>query len=513
MPDISSAQEIQAAETNKGTDKAPDVFDLGPSVAIASLSYFAPYKVSNFDQIPAGNKAAGRQMGRRLHRRDGGRIQLDQVRHGQFPQRPARTRKFKGAVALNGNPTQAGAGFNGVVMASLANGGSADNIAPGVDYFAALKAAGTFLPVDPILAATVESGTTGVVFDWSYNQLAFTTALKAEGVDWKTFVPDNAAVGSYYVQAINVDAPHPAAARLWQEYLYSDAAQNMFMKGGAKPVLYDVMKAAGTIDAASAANLPTFAGTLTQLTADQNGHGQFISEGELVEGQRLSPTLGPRTFIRYGRSRTVPCPRTGNQAAAPGAGRSTCRPHARHCSVLRLRGGIPSRPDDDRDRRRVQVQFGRLHLGQHQGAGTRDVIDALSAVVLRRGHRRSSGRSSGDCCLRVSTGDARVMRKVVAAACSVLAQFGGVMLAFAFIATVGSNGSSVLPDRSSAFPSTGLAVHDAGADLRLQLLPDPADGDGLPACGRRHPPPMAGGGCNPRVRSTWTFWRGSRGRC
>jgi putative spermidine/putrescine transport system substrate-binding protein len=267
QPDISSAQEIQAAETNKGTDKAPDVFDLGPSVAIASLSYFAPYKVSNFDQIPAGNKSAD---GKWVDDYTGVMaVGYNSTKFGTVTSlADLKDAKFKGAVALNGNPTQAGAGFNGVVMASLANGGSADNIAPGVDYFATLKAAGTFLPVDPT-PATVESGTTGVVFDWSYNQLGYTTALKAEGVDWKTYVPDNAAVGSYYVQAINVDAPHPAAARLWQEYLYSDAAQNMFMKGGAKPVLYDVMKAAGTIDAASAANLPTFAGTLTQLTADQ----------------------------------------------------------------------------------------------------------------------------------------------------------------------------------------------------------------------------------------------------
>jgi putative spermidine/putrescine transport system substrate-binding protein len=267
QPDISSAQEIQAADTNKGTDKAPDVFDLGPSVALSSTSYFTPYKVSNFDTVPAGNKDpdgkwvddyTGVMAVGYNSTKFGTVTSLDDLKNA----------KFKGAVALNGNPTQAGAGFNGVVMAALANGGTADNIAPGVDYFAALKSAGTFLPVDPT-PATVQNGTTGVVFDWSYNQLAYTAALKAEGVDWKMFVPQNAAVGSYYVQAINVDAPHPAAARLWEEFLYSDAAQNMFMKGGAKPVLYDAMKSAGTIDSASAANLPTFSGTLTQLTADQ----------------------------------------------------------------------------------------------------------------------------------------------------------------------------------------------------------------------------------------------------
>ena len=46
----------------------------------------------------------------------------------------------------------------------------------------------------------------------------------------------NAVVAGYYVQAINKDAPHPAAARLWQEFLYSDEGQNLWLKGGARPV-------------------------------------------------------------------------------------------------------------------------------------------------------------------------------------------------------------------------------------------------------------------------------------
>ena len=71
-------------------------------------------------------------------------------------------------------------------------------------------------------------------------------------------------------QAINVDAPHPAAARLFQEYLYSDAGQNAWIKGGASPILYESMKAAGTIDPASAANLPKVDATPKTPTSDQS---------------------------------------------------------------------------------------------------------------------------------------------------------------------------------------------------------------------------------------------------
>src|SRR3954463_13506684 len=129
---------------------------------------------------------------------------------------------FKGKVALNGDPTQAGAAFSGVGMASVANGGSADDIAPGVDFFQKLKDAGNFLPVDPT-SATIESGQTPVVVDWDYLNAAETAKLPS----WKVVVPDEAQVGGYYYQAINKEAAHPAAARLWEEYLYSDEGQNL----------------------------------------------------------------------------------------------------------------------------------------------------------------------------------------------------------------------------------------------------------------------------------------------
>src|SRR3954463_14163566 len=149
---------------------------------------------------------------------------------------------FKGKVALNGDPTQAGAAFSGVVMASIANGGSADDIAPGVDYFKKLKAAGNFLPVDPT-AATIESGQTPVVIDWNYLNAAETAKLPS----WQDFVPSNADGAGYYYQAINAGAPHPAAARVWQEFLYSNEGQNLYAAGGPRPVRADQMMQAGSI--------------------------------------------------------------------------------------------------------------------------------------------------------------------------------------------------------------------------------------------------------------------------
>ena len=76
-------------------------------------------------------------------------------------------------------------------------------------------------------------------------------------------------VAGYYYQAVNADAPHPAAARLWEEYLYSDEGQNGWLGGGARPVRADAMVKAGTIDKAAYDALPPVNGQAVTPTVAQ----------------------------------------------------------------------------------------------------------------------------------------------------------------------------------------------------------------------------------------------------
>ncbi|GAB2598372.1 extracellular solute-binding protein [Microlunatus antarcticus] len=274
QPDAASQDEINAADQQKGTDRAPDVFDLGQSVALANLGKFAPYKVATWDTIPADLKDSGGTWVNDY----GGYMSIG-YNTAKVPA-PATVQdllkpEYKGKVALNGDPTQAGAAFSGVVMSSLANGGSADDIQPGIDFFKSLKSAGNFLPTDPT-AATIESGQTPLVIDWDYLNAGESAKLST----WKVVVPDNAVVGGYYYQAVSADAPHPAAARLWQEFLYSDQGQNLFLGGGARPVRADAMNEAGTIDKTAFAKLPPVKGTPVILTADQTKKAATVLSSE-----------------------------------------------------------------------------------------------------------------------------------------------------------------------------------------------------------------------------------------
>ncbi len=263
QPDGASQDEINAATQLKGTDRAPDVFDLGQSVALANTDMFADYQVSTWDDVPAEFKDPD---GAWVN--DYGGFMSVGYDSSKVPEVTSLDdllgSDFKGKVALNGDPTAAGAAFSGVVMASVANGGSVDDIAPGVDYFAKLKDAGNFLPVDPT-SATIESGQTPVVIDWDYLNAAESAKLP----NWKVFVPEEAPIAGYYFQAINADAPHPAAARLWEEFLYSDEGQNLWLAGGARPVRADAMVEAGTIDQKLYDALPEVSGTPIIPTNDQ----------------------------------------------------------------------------------------------------------------------------------------------------------------------------------------------------------------------------------------------------
>jgi putative spermidine/putrescine transport system substrate-binding protein len=280
-PDAASADEINAVKTRKGQDRAPDVLDLGQAFALsgAAEGLFAPYKVQTWDKIPATQKdAEGRWFNDY-----GGYVSIgcDAERIPTCPQSFADLLKpeYKGKVALNGNPTKAGAAFAAVYAAALAGGGSFDDIKPGLDFFKKLKAAGNFNPVEAT-PATVEKGETPISLDWDYLNAKYADQFAGKGVDWQVAVPSDGVYTQFYAQAINKDAPHPAAARLWMEFLYSPEGQNLWLKGYARPVLLPAMEADGTADAALTAKLPKVTGTPEFPTEDQTKKAQeALAEG------------------------------------------------------------------------------------------------------------------------------------------------------------------------------------------------------------------------------------------
>jgi putative spermidine/putrescine transport system substrate-binding protein len=236
-PDDSSGQENQAVQSLKGDARAPDVVDDSPAFAISGTAQglFAKYFNTNFSTIPRFMKdTRGYWTGDYY-----GVISIGY--NANIITTPPKTFAdltkpiYKGQVAMNGSPLSAGSAIAGVFAAALANGGSLNDVGPGIDFFAKVKAAGNWIPVDAS-PQTVASGQTPIVIDWDYLNLAYGPEFPA--AKWKTVLPSDGVYGSYYCQAINATAPHPWAARLWEEFLYSDQGQLLWLKGYSHPARF-----------------------------------------------------------------------------------------------------------------------------------------------------------------------------------------------------------------------------------------------------------------------------------
>jgi putative spermidine/putrescine transport system substrate-binding protein len=265
-PNAGSGQEISQIERYNGTSGAADVLDLQLPVAQANTALFAPYQVSTWTAIPASQKQpAG------LWVADYGgfmSVGYNAARFGPVASlRQLLGPKFRGAVALPGDPRTSSAALAGVMMANLALGGTSGGVAAGVSFFRELQRAGNFNPAIATVVS-VATGTTPVVFNWD----DLNTAAVVHKAGWKVFIPPGAAVAGFFAQAINARAPHPAAARLWEEFLYSQApagGQNLWLKGGVHPVEQAAMAADGTLNRTAAGALPGLPGPPAVVTAAQ----------------------------------------------------------------------------------------------------------------------------------------------------------------------------------------------------------------------------------------------------
>jgi putative spermidine/putrescine transport system substrate-binding protein len=255
-PDGSSAQENQAIRSLKGDSRAPDCVDVGVSFAIAGANegLYAKYFPKNYKTIPRAMKdTRGFWMGDYW-----GAISIGYNQN--LVSNPPKTWKdllkseYKGKVALNGSPLTSNSAVSGVIAAAMGNGGSAGNVQPGIDFFAQLKKAGNFIPVQTT-PATVASGQTPISIDWDYLNLAYTKQFP--GAKWKTTIPADGVYGAYYCQAINATAPHPYAARLWQEFMYSDQGQLIWLKGFSHPARFQDLSKRKVIPKAMLSALPS----------------------------------------------------------------------------------------------------------------------------------------------------------------------------------------------------------------------------------------------------------------
>jgi putative spermidine/putrescine transport system substrate-binding protein len=255
-PDGTSQDELNAIKSLGTQSRAPDAVDVGQAYALAGAAdgYFAPYKVATWNDIPAANKDASGEWFNDY----GGYISIGcdtkVIKSCPTSFKALLNPAYKNDVALDGNPTEASAGFSAVYAAGLANGGSLSNVEPGIKFFQQLGKLGNYNKTQAT-ESTIQSGETPIVINWDYLNAADAAALKSH-LKFTIAVPADANYAAYYAQAINKNAPHPAAARLWEEFLYSTQGQNLWLKGLSRPIELPAMEKAGTADKTYVSQLP-----------------------------------------------------------------------------------------------------------------------------------------------------------------------------------------------------------------------------------------------------------------
>ena len=265
-PDASSADEITAIKTLRGQAGMPEVVDVGASFTkqMIDSGYADIYKTTRWDEIPDNLKdPAGHWVAAYYG------VMSIATNTTLVPDAPKtfadlKDPKYKGKIGLNGDPREAGAAFASVMAASLANGGSFDDIKPGIEYFAGLKKSGNLQSVK-VTEATLLSGEVPIALDWTYNFPGIAPKMKDAGFNLQVTVPSDGVYGGYYAQSVVTQAAHPCAARLFLEHLVGDDGALGYLKGGAIPARYATLVKEGKVDSSLAANLPD-ATTIAKIT-------------------------------------------------------------------------------------------------------------------------------------------------------------------------------------------------------------------------------------------------------
>ena len=257
-PDGSSGEEIEAIKANKDNKgpQAPDVIDVGLSFGPQAKAdkLIQPYKVSTWNTIPANVKDADGYWYGDYYGVLAFEINKSIIKNPPSDWADLLKPEYKGKFALAGDPRTANQAIMAVGAASVSFGKQYENAAAGLEFFNKLNKAGNFVPVIAV-PGTVASGETLITVRWDYNALA-NRDKSAGNPEIGVVIPKTGVVAGVYVQAISAYAPHPNAAKLWMEFLYSVEGQLIWLKGYGHPVRYQDLVKRKAIPAAIAAKLP-----------------------------------------------------------------------------------------------------------------------------------------------------------------------------------------------------------------------------------------------------------------
>lgn len=232
--DMSSSEELQmfATEAENGTKDIGDVgFAFGSQAVDEDL--VQGYKTSYWDSVPDWAKA---EDGKWMVAYTGATAFLtntDQVKDVPTSWADIKAADYKVAIGDIGGGTAQAA----VIASAYAFGGDLNNLDPAFEFWTEMAEAGRINTLD-ILKQNFETGEIAVGVIWSYTAVPYKNEITQYAME--ATIPSDGSIMSGYASVINKYAPHPHAAALAREYIFSDAGQANLAKAGAIPTRTDV---------------------------------------------------------------------------------------------------------------------------------------------------------------------------------------------------------------------------------------------------------------------------------
>lgn len=298
-PEAGSENELTEVRDNVGKPGQPDVIDVGVSHAIDATGegLLASFTPEGWSEIPSAAKDPDGHWVATYYGLIG--IVSNPGLLGDVAP-PASLDDLRNLppdlLGFSGDPrTAEAAGDRGVLSSAeafaavwtvaLANGGSLDDIGPGIDFFAELVESGVLDPGTIAIPSQLASGDAAISM---INNFAFaradSTLRNDHGGDGLVmhFIGSDRLFPNYAAQAVVADSPHPDAARLWVSYLISDDGARAFLQGGAIPVRFATLHADDAVGDEDLANLGG-----DGVTAEQLAGIEFPLPSQIVAAQKV----------------------------------------------------------------------------------------------------------------------------------------------------------------------------------------------------------------------------------
>lgn len=235
---LSSAEQLNRL-ANEGRDATVDLCDVGFEFAAQAKAagLTRAHKPFHWDQVPDWAKDAEGHWALAYT----GTIAFV-VNTKRVPQLPRSWRALLASSArvLIGDVGPTAQANASVLAAAIALGGSETRLDPALQRFAELAERGRLISDNPTLPR-MKVDYADVYVMWDFNALSLRHRL-SNAADFEVLIPEDGSVVSGYAPLINKYAPHPSAAQLAREYIFSDEGQLNLARGNARPIRIEQLK-------------------------------------------------------------------------------------------------------------------------------------------------------------------------------------------------------------------------------------------------------------------------------